>query len=112
MKVTNQIRSKVMKAAWTIWNKKEVETWSEALTRAWKWAKKNIINKVQATHVYLIAEEIKSSAKAILLNCDYRNYWVPKSIVQETIEGGFIVPMWWANKNLHTFGIHAQPMAL
>jgi hypothetical protein len=45
MKTTNEIRSKVMKAAWTIYRKYKVQSmanWSKALKKAWKWAKENL----------------------------------------------------------------------
>jgi hypothetical protein len=42
MKTTKNIKSKVMKAAWTIYRKYKAQNmtnWSKALKRAWKWAK-------------------------------------------------------------------------
>jgi len=46
MKTTTNIKSKVMKAAWTIYRKYKVQSmtnWSKALKKAWAWAKKKLV---------------------------------------------------------------------
>lgn len=77
-----QFLSKTMKAAWTIYRKGST-TFSQALKKAWKWAKKNLND--QPSVVLSIARE---TAKAVLLDyeCysaahgDYieRQMWLPK----------------------------------
>lgn len=42
MKTTNEIRSKVMKAAWSTFAKRSNWSFSACLKNAWKWAKENL----------------------------------------------------------------------
>lgn len=43
-KVTNQIRSKVLKAAWKTYRKRSNWSFSACLRSAWKWAKENLLS--------------------------------------------------------------------
>lgn len=43
MKITNEIRSKVMKAAWTTFAKRSNWSFSACLKNAWKWAKESLL---------------------------------------------------------------------
>ena len=106
--------SKVMKAAWKIYREDldiksvrvdyNAKSFSESLKAAWKWAKKNIIEKVAK-----IGEIIKETEKAVyaVIGGSFKydqvleepvftgtKIWIPKSII---INGG--VPDWFMRKN-------------
>src|SRR5690554_5090025 len=90
-KMKNSIsKSKVMKAAWTIFRKEGVRTmeaWSKALTRAWAWAKKTFPSQPQGiSGFHVVRETDKAICVAASLVCyvtdqsTRSNVWVPKSI--------------------------------
>ena len=104
MKTAN-FKSKLFKAAWkihrenmTLWNKEDY-SFSDALKSAWKWAKKNLVEKFRP-----ILSIVKESERAILCVIDQKinhivcemqdvTMWVPKSIIVENC-----IPEWFYKK--------------
>lgn len=44
------------------------------------------------------AQQKHSTEEAVLLNDGDKDYWVPKSLLQDNSDGTFTVPEWWAIK--------------
>ena len=105
-KVTNDIKSKVMKAAWTIFRKDTKKTWSEALKKAWAWAKKNLL-AIRYEFCNIIGEALKYTEKAVRMDINGYAFWIPKSVIVEETSGGIIIKRWFADKNFNdnVFGI-------
>lgn len=104
MKTVKNIKSKVMKAAWTIYRKYKNATmanWSKALKRAWKWAKDKLYPKPERT--VLVTNIAKETAKAICAtvqvvcvhtdNYFSKDIWIPKSLMRNDE-----VVAWFASK--------------
>ena len=104
MKVTNEIRSKVLKSAWKTYNAQEngefsnkyyskgVRSFGEILRDTWSFYKsKNYFAKTQSSYVQLgqvAAETLKAVAYKVNLECVHthqvvtRTVWFPKSQMQ------------------------------
>jgi hypothetical protein len=97
----NQLRSKVMKAAWTIYRKGDAKTWSKAMIKAWKWAKKQQAAVVDMDGVFVDRETAKAVAYKVLITCPHTGReriamaWVPKSMIVDNT-----IPSWLAEKKL------------
>ena len=94
----NSFKSKVFKAAWKIVRESEA-TMSEALRKAWAWAKNNVVEFVEVGRV------VRETEKAVLavvkekfchIRCEVVEVtgWVPKSLYNNGL-----VPSWFYNKN-------------
>ena len=96
-----KIQSKVMKAAWTIWRKRDAKTWSQAMTKAWAWAKKNTQKMVDLSKVVAVKETEKATAYRVRVACNHLEVekfgfvWIPKSMI---VNGQ--IPEWFAFKKL------------
>jgi len=96
MKINSTFKSKVMKAAWTSF-RKGGKSFSAALTSAWAWAKRTLVE------AYATVSFTKQTDKAVLvaaqLACPFtdqvqrRDFWAPKSLL---VNGQ--LPMWFLNK--------------
>lgn len=102
MKTTN-IRSKVMKAAWTIYRKYKVQNmanWSKALVRAWAWAKEKLVSN-DITGYSIVRETEKAICIAGQLSCYVTdqvvksNLWIPKSLINDGA-----IAEWFYNKKI------------
>jgi hypothetical protein len=98
----NNTLRRIMKAAWTIFRKGGV-SFSQALTRAWAWAKKNLGPTKAAAFAYDCIE--RETEKAYLMRvevytCTGDNYypaiWMPKSAFGGDIHSGIVAP--WARQ--------------
>ena len=105
MKNLKNLKSKVMKAAWTIFRKyakQTVANWSKALKKAWAWAK----NKAKENAGVSGFEVLRETAKAVcvkgFLICTSTdqtrraNIWVPKSLITDGAIAG-----WFFNKKVN-----------
>lgn len=102
MKTTNKTRSKIFKAAWTIFKENSgLISFSEALISAWKWAKKTLVEKRVS---FLGAKKETEKALLIIIKSyychvreEYVDYtiWAPKSIIV-----GNTIPEWFYEKNV------------
>lgn len=96
----NQLRSKVMKAAWTIWRKRDCSSWSNAVAKAWAWAKKGLQKVVDISSV-ICGETAKAYKVGVIVFCvhtelEKRGFaFIPKSMV---VNG--CIPQWFAAKKL------------
>jgi hypothetical protein len=100
--VNNKFKSKVFKAAWTNF-KKSAKSFSDCLKSAWAWAKKTL-SQSEYTLVPN-CNEVKETAKAILVDLGGYNEWIPKSVLGDMNvsvgDGNFMqVKTWFVNKNL------------
>ena len=99
IKVTNDIRSKVMKAAHTTSKKRKTWKWSTCLKSAWRWAKETLLT-IDGFGDYRIAKETEKAimifANMVCLTTDQvksYNVWVPKSIIKDGV-----IPSWFIQK--------------
>lgn len=98
-----QFLSKVMKAAWTIY-RKGGKTFSQSLKKAWKWAKKNLVEQPATTvQRSLPFSIIRESAKAYQFNAVAEchgglyqeiDFWLPKSAIENVTGTGVVVKNW------------------
>ncbi|HPM11689.1 MAG: hypothetical protein LC101_01425 [Flavobacteriales bacterium] len=97
--INNEFRSKVMKAAWKIFRKRNWN-FGTCLRRAWEFCKANIL---ESDHK--IYEIVKETERAILAVIDSRydhvreedvdiTMWVPKSVIVNNM-----IPDWFYRKN-------------
>lgn len=113
-KVTNQIRSKVLKAAWKIYTKRykvrSIENWSKALKRAWEWAKEVLLTIKGVTNYTVIRETEKAICIAGELYCVVTdqsvrsNLWIPKSLVKD----GVIADWFFEKKVEEAISLHSN----
>lgn len=100
-----QFLSKVFKAAWTI-VRRDGASLSQALKKAWAWAKKNAGRLTQPAfdpngyYILLGFHVEKSTAKAYLLK--HEDYplsarWAPRSVVVDTPDG-WAMKGWFAKR--------------
>jgi hypothetical protein len=99
---SKKIHSIAMKAAWTIWRKGDAGTWSQAMTKAWAWAKKQSESKVlNISKVIVMKESPKALALKVRVACPHLEIekfgmvWVPKSMIS-----GGTIPKWLSDKKL------------
>jgi len=83
IKVTNEIRRKVMKAAGTIYAKMErtAANWSKALKKAWAWARKTLLTVANQGVEVIAYDSYKETAKAICID----GIWFPKSQIIDVV---------------------------
>ena len=95
-------KSKVMKAAWTIFKKegkRTMEAWSKALKRAWAWAKKTLAEPAGLSDYHVMRETAKAILVRATLVCYITdqsvasNQWIPKSVIQNGV-----IPQWLINR--------------
>lgn len=109
MKTSNHIsKSKVMKAAWTIFRKYTKQTmanWSKALKRAWKWAKESL-GTAKVFDLYY-EHVMKETDKAVQVKVDTKIasgcysskfIWIPKSLISSSDRDTFELPIWFGMK--------------
>ena len=99
MNTQTNFKSKLFKAAWTILREKGCSM-SEALTQAWVWAKKNLVEKF-ARIIRVAAETEKAVLAVVGQKYDHVReemidvtMWVPKSIIVCNA-----IPEWFYRKN-------------
>jgi len=104
MKTTKNIKSKVMKAAWTIYRKYKVQSmtnWSKALRKAWNWAKEKFSNPQGITNYNIVKETEKAICVAGQLACYVTdqvvksNLWIPKSLITDGV-----IAQWFFDKKV------------
>lgn len=100
----NSTKSKVMKAAWTIFRKyakKTMANWSKALKKAWAWAKKKNQENSDVSGFEIIRETAKAVCVRGFLICTSTDQsrradmWVPKSLINNNAIAG-----WFFNKKV------------
>ena len=96
----SQMRSKVMKAAWTSFRSGKSKTWSESLRSAWAWAKRTLVEKFRS--IMTIRESEKAVAINVYFECVHtertvtRMAWIPKSLLHNGC-----VPEWFLTKKVN-----------
>jgi hypothetical protein len=106
-KVTNQIRSKVMKAAHTIARTRLNSIgWAECLKRAWAWAKENLLEDLTSI---VSGDFVRETEKAICIAitgssfgskfAKTYNKWIPKSVIVDQAGPNYFVKSWFVEKN-------------
>ena len=105
MKNSKNLKSKAMKAAWTIFRKYAKQTmanWSKALRKAWAWAKRKIQQNSDVSGFEIIRETAKAVCVKGFLICTATdqsrraNIWVPKSLITDGEIAG-----WFFNKKVN-----------